>query len=1580
MAITPTIIDKQYQQIWGFDPRTIPTCNLWIDASTGSSTDLSIYGNKIVETGTVTYSSSPNGLKYINVSSSNYLTTNSASSTINSNSFGITAMSLIHDNTINPAVNSVYISPDRLTGLLGNTTVNLSGTSNWKDSSGVFPRYTLKTIPTTLTSLLATTLIVHPDPYNTITIPPSKSLPFTNLDNITFSLSSTTSTTVTLNSVSIGPGTTTYNLVTPAAITYVKSLYIDISGYTDANNNGTFQIVDLVPNYITLTITSFTTDQSNACIFTYTGTAPTANTQLTLNDDFGSIPSNNNAVANIYYYNYSSTNQFYLTDVNGSIINTGSTLLPPVRTATYIDATKTSGIVVSTFFQSVNVQRALSNSIINVSIFNTVARYTFNSNPVLYGYAVNDSVNFAGLTGSSNTKTNVSITNINTSYYPPYYIEITKATGNTGQISTTQIPITYISISGNTVYRVGVLCISASATSTKITYIFSVNIKLYGYEVGQTITMYGFNPSAYNISGVITNIASDGKSFTFTKSMTPGSATTLGNLNYDLSVISTSYILTVTGSLYQNNNVTNQLITAITTGSSTKYSSITVASVGTIDTTVNYTANIASSTLNPDNGTIDIVVDLITNFTVGNSVLIQAGNTDSGVYKIIAINGNTLSVYTNETVAITSGTVITQCIASASSHGIGGVSVATTDTGSAVDTGINKSVSYTFLANTDSKTFQISADGGSTVYPLLAQTFSTLVDTTSNTIIADSNVIAKTTRINSNYVYLDNIDWIQRGSTSIYFDIGSTGATTRDTKYFIITVNSTKDSTYNDYGIQIDTVLNDSIPLSLTDNPTYISNVYFAEILGVMTSFTTTSAIKYCYPTGSVGMVQTDKNTVTVNTSTDIDTSLSKMVTVSGVGSYSSTTIIHIRSSGYNGTYKLLSGGVIPNTFDISSNLNGVPIYPTTTMVQSSKSVSTATISGTILTVTLSPGNTTNYFVPGSIVYLSHSTQGGYYIVTDITSTTQFKVQVSTATLFTPTSVTLQVPYVRIGLDITTNDFAIFAVVQIPALPISGTNTYYIISKNSSSTPRWEFYATASTSTTFWVSYNNGTAYLASAATSLTGWVVVSAIANRSLTNGLQVFINGTGGTTASGDNPSKTLEIDGNTYIGISSHTTPQYLWTSGIGEILMYNTTINSTMQQTIEGYLAWKWGLQNSLDATHPYFGSKSLPVGINPTCPFARLLAPTDILNCKIWLDGQDRQSIYTSPKNIATIVSNGLTMTITIASSTGIPSGFGVKNTIMVTDTTTSADGYVFTVVSIATDRLTITAASTSSFILVSNTGSITFNYGEFPLSTSVYAWNDKSMNGNTAWKYSTALLPLYTGSGVAFSLASRTTTNLQKLTNSAVLQTKFSSGNTYETGFIVFNVDHYSSLNNLTYPGSSLNLGENTYLLGSTTNSPFVKPAQSRAVVLHQHNSNALADEVAFGIIVEEGAVGKTYVASLNAQGPCSDLLRTNKTYILCYTTVYTNDYTFCEYLNGLGMPLVIGSVTFAGGSTANTLLGPQYQGKILEYIAYTSTTSTIISNTDRQRVEGYLAKKWGVTLTSGHPFATIPPDKSVPY
>lgn len=88
------------------------------------------------------------------------------------------------------------------------------------------------------------------------------------------------------------------------------------------------------------------------------------------------------------------------------------------------------------------------------------------------------------------------------------------------------------------------------------------------------------------------------------------------------------------------------------------------------------------------------------------------------------------------------------------------------------------------------------------------------------------------------------------------------------------------------------------------------------------------------------------------------------------------------------------------------------------------------------------------------------------------------------------------------------------------------------------------------------------------------------------MTTGTSRFFSRFGGgttTTATGTNSStittglQTIRI-GRSDVGENCN--------SFIGEIVYYNRVLTTTERQDLEGYLAWKWGLQASLPSTHPF----------------------------------------------------------------------------------------------------------------------------------------------------------------------------------------------------------------------------------------------------------------------------------------------------------------------------------------------------------------------------------------------------------
>ena len=120
-----------------------------------------------------------------------------------------------------------------------------------------------------------------------------------------------------------------------------------------------------------------------------------------------------------------------------------------------------------------------------------------------------------------------------------------------------------------------------------------------------------------------------------------------------------------------------------------------------------------------------------------------------------------------------------------------------------------------------------------------------------------------------------------------------------------------------------------------------------------------------------------------------------------------------------------------------------------------------------------------------------------------------------------------------------------------------------------------------------------------------------------------------TNGGTASSMSSSGNFSVS-RYNLGRSTNTGDTYSAFSGFtGEVIIYNTLLTATQRQEVEGYLAWKWGLQGSLPVGHPY--QTATPTIVPYVAPVVRTINtirfnPTSIGGCQLWLDAADSSSI------------------------------------------------------------------------------------------------------------------------------------------------------------------------------------------------------------------------------------------------------------------------------------------------------------------------------------------------------------------
>ena len=518
-----------------------------------------------------------------------------------------------------------------------------------------------------------------------------------------------------------------------------------------------------------------------------------------------------------------------------------------------------------------------------------------------------------------------------------------------------------------------------------------------------------------------------------------------------------------------------------------------------------------------------------------------------------------------------------------------------------------------------------------------------------------------------------------------------------------------------------------------------------------------------------------------------------------------------------------------------------------------------------------------------------------------------------------------------------------------------------------------------------------------------------------------QVFQNGKGGTLQTNGLTGTLDATQVSLLVGYSGYAGEAYIQGT-ISEILLYTRTLTTTQRQSIEGYLAWKWGIKSSLPATHPFY---SLPA-------FSRPFGPTDIPGCALWLDAADLSTLSSVPIPTAyfpfdnSIVDQSNVITLTTTGSVPYVTGkFGqavsFSNAAGVATSNRLSSTYALPSTFTASMWFQTPSTTPNSFIFYTNSNStyvlgaacIYFSGGNLYCAYASVANNGTAypISANTwyhvAITYNSGSLTLYVNGAQSGSTVTGTNSK-----NGFTLGGGADSGSLYPfTGYVddlriftsvltaaqISNIYTTTPPNNVagwydksgngnTMAGTATVLGSNMTFNGSTqafSNTTFVFPSSNYSMFAVYSNTTAPASTAYMNVVYGSGGYPMVGVYDVNKYvsarsvvantGALSPNVAASSTVLVSAT--YTPS-TFSPFINGSVETTLAGTTLAATGIYVG---GPTnyFNGSISEILIYSSNLST----TQRQQVEGYLAAKWGLlsSVVSGHPFKSIPPSTSQP-
>lgn len=484
---------------------------------------------------------------------------------------------------------------------------------------------------------------------------------------------------------------------------------------------------------------------------------------------------------------------------------------------------------------------------------------------------------------------------------------------------------------------------------------------------------------------------------------------------------------------------------------------------------------------------------------------------------------------------------------------------------------------------------------------------------------------------------------------------------------------------------------------------------------------------------------------------------------------------------------------------------------------------------------------------------------------------------------------------------------------------------------------------------------------------------------------------------------------------------------------ELLIYNSALTITQRQQIEGYLAYKWGLQASLPTGHPYS-----PVVASPLDS----ISPSNYSGLSLWLDAADTSTISNAGTSAMTWADKSpqrrTSATVTgsggfFPTNTAITvNGVSVNTVLMPTSTTGTSLIYTFQPWgSIAAG----TPGQGTSFWVssaISGTGSPGFNNNQsFGIYSGGFSNAASGVRATVGTGYvSTAMYAVNTTASSNTLIVTTTGKGLgNQFTIGGLIKSTFANFNTpaggsqaatFTAGTNTFTTD---VINESIVPGMRVTA---SYInSGTPTTVTAIGPPDNRTITLSANVtgnqtsvtsytlSSIVASTIPSGTYIT--AVTGSYTAptgtfTLTLSQPIS-ILSANTPIIIAGNASQTNNNMNTEVIASFN-PFTSGSflttlaVTGSGDSASLSVNGgtpvstPTPISVSASGIAPTFTFSnaatssfnifeivhfnTFLSTTQRQEIEGYLARKWGFqsSLPVGHPYATtisIPSDVPAP-